>query len=83
MIADKTEKLKGILERLNAGEDTEKVRLNELASNVDEMDFQLFQRELRKISEPLIIILRDHIYKENNILYPTAKQLLKAEKWIR
>ena len=58
-----------------------KEEINELAQNADEIDFDEFKRQLKELSEHLIATLRDHIYKENNILYPTAKDVITYDKW--
>jgi len=58
-----------------------KEEIAELSNNADKMDFDEFKRQLKKLSEFLILTLRDHIYKENNILYPTAKEVIEDDKW--
>ena len=58
-----------------------KEEINELAHNYDKMDFTEFKSQLKELSEFLVLTLRDHIYKENNILYPTAKDVITYDKW--
>ena len=58
-----------------------KEEINELAQNADQMDFKEFKSQLKELSEFLVLTLRDHIYKENNILYPTAKDVIHYDKW--
>ena len=58
-----------------------KEEINELAQNADKMDFAEFKSQLKELSEFLVLTLRDHIYKENNILYPTAKDVIHYDKW--
>ncbi len=60
-----------------------KKRLLELSEVGAELKVDDFKEELRLIAEPLIFKLRDHIFKENNILYPTALQVIKTEsEWL-
>src|SRR6056297_340251 len=58
-----------------------KEEIAELSQNVNEMEFVEFKRQIKKLSKFLILTLRDHIYKENNILYPTAKDVIEDDKW--
>lgn len=58
-----------------------KEEISELANKVSEIDFAEFKRQIKELSEHLILTLRDQIYKENNILYPTAKDVVDEEKW--
>lgn len=58
-----------------------KEEINRLAAEVSEMDFEVFQKELKEHSNYVVVTLRDHIFKENNILYPTAKDLIDDEIW--
>ena len=57
-----------------------KHELQELISGVGEMDFSRFKEELRRIANFLVYHLRDHIYKENYILYPTAVQMIDDDE---
>jgi len=58
-----------------------KERLASLAENVEEMEFEEFKEKLSKDIDYLVHHLRDHIFKENNILYPTARELFAEEEW--
>lgn len=57
----------------------QKKRLLELAENAGDMDFDEFKREVNETTNALVPSLTDHIWKENNILYPTAIELIKEE----
>ncbi len=60
-----------------------KHRVLELSQQVrDGMDYQEFLESLAEAADYLVFHLRDHIYKENNILYPTAEQTIReSEVW--
>ena len=58
-----------------------KEEIMSLAENVEEMNFDRFKEELKMHSEYVVVTLRDHIFKENNILYPTAKDVIADSKW--
>lgn len=59
-----------------------KRKLKEAALKVDEMDFDLFKAEVDEAAKYIIFNLRDHIYKENHILYPTAlDSIADKEVW--
>jgi len=58
-----------------------KEEIMKLAENAAEMNFDRFKEELKMHSEYVVVTLRDHIFKENNILYPTAKDMIAEEKW--
>lgn len=58
-----------------------KEEINNLAENAAEMNFDRFKEELKKHVEYVVVTLRDHIFKENNILYPTAKDVIAEAKW--
>mgnify|MGYP001045066727 CR=1 FL=1 len=53
--------------------------LKELAENAGEMDFETFKKKLDTTSKFILLTLRDHIFKENNILYPAALQSIEDE----
>jgi DUF438 domain-containing protein len=63
----------------------QKQRLQELAENEAGMDFARFQRELDETARFIVAVLREHIYKENNILYPAALEVIgeRGETWSR
>jgi len=56
--------------------------LNSLASGPRD-DFGKYQRDLNEIAGELVQYLRDHIFKENNILYPTALDVLPKDEWTK
>jgi hypothetical protein len=58
-----------------------KEKINELAEKAGEIDFEKFRTELKEYTEYVVVTLRDHIFKENNILYPTAKDVIEEGKW--
>ena len=58
-----------------------KERINEMAENADEIDFEDFKREIKEHADYVVVTLRDHIFKENNILYPTAKDVIEESQW--
>jgi len=58
-----------------------KERIDYLAQHVEEIDFDDFKEELNQQAEYLILTLRDHIFKENHILYPTAKEVIPEDRW--
>ena len=57
-----------------------KHRLFELANNVSKMDFDDFLTQLDEVVAFLMPMLRDHIFRENNIIYPTALELVDDEQ---
>jgi uncharacterized protein len=59
-----------------------KHEIKTLAEEVESMDFEEFKAQLDEAAKYLIFNLRDHIYKENHILYPSSVQTLKdSELW--
>lgn len=58
-----------------------KKMLNEIAMNVDKMSFEEFLKEVSPVIEFLAKNLEDHIYKEDNILYPMSLQTLDKDEW--
>ncbi|SIQ55674.1 DUF438 domain-containing protein [Halanaerobium kushneri] len=58
-----------------------KEEIMNLAENAAEMKFDRFKAELKMHSEYVVVTLRDHIFKENNILYPTAKDVISDSMW--
>lgn len=56
--------------------------IKNLASKVKEMDFNDFKEQLNSAAKYVVFNLRDHIFKENHILYPTAIDSIKeGELW--
>lgn len=57
-----------------------KKRLLELAKNGFEMDPSEFHKELGGVAPLIVVLLSEHIYKEDNILYPLAMKEIGDEK---
>lgn len=61
-----------------------KKELKELADTANQLDFDTFKKRLDTTAKFLVLTLRDHIFKENNILYPTALQVIREDEiWSR
>lgn len=58
-----------------------KRRLGELMENSDELSFKDFARKVKRTGEYLVEGMNDHIYKENNILYPAAGEVFSEGDW--
>ncbi len=58
-----------------------KEQLNELVDEFENLDFPVFKERLEELANYLVVTLRDHIYKENHILYPTAFEVIAEGKW--
>ena len=58
-----------------------KKELYKTARECNEMSYPEFIRKIKELAEYLIKELPDHIYKEDNILYPMAIQVIPKEKW--
>jgi len=59
-----------------------KKRLKEISENVEDIDFADFKGELNELTRFIVFNLRDHIFKENHILYPTAFEVIDdPEVW--
>lgn len=59
-----------------------KREIRELLNCIEYVPFDDFQERLQDLTSYLIFNLRDHIFKENTILYPTALESLKdIELW--
>ena len=54
-----------------------KHELMELSETDDKLDFNSFKRRLDATTKFIVATLRDHIFKENNILYPMALQTIQ------
>nr|WP_130808239.1 DUF438 domain-containing protein [Senegalia massiliensis] len=56
--------------------------LKEISHNVENMNFERFKIKLDEVSKYIVFNLRDHIFKENYILYPTALESIeKIDTW--
>lgn len=60
-----------------------KKELDELAQHSEKMDFSEFKERLKALSGEIVQSLRDHIFKENNILYPAAIDVIPEEDWLK
>lgn len=58
-----------------------KKALKELVENHKGIGYREFVSELNEAGGYIVQNLNDHIFKENNILYPTALQVISEEKW--
>ena len=59
-----------------------KHELERLANEAGALDFNDLKKQLDANTQFLIFNLRDHIFKENNILYPTALEVItESEIW--
>lgn len=59
-----------------------KKELKTLSESVSTLDFQEYKKELKRLSNAICFDLKDHIFKENYILYPTALESIESEaKW--
>ncbi len=59
-----------------------KEQLQKLAAAVGDMEFKSFKDQLDVATAYIVEHLRDHIFKENNILYPTALAVIDdREVW--
>jgi len=59
-----------------------KRRLKSLGENIKYINFEAFKADLDETAKYIIFNLRDHIFKENYILYPSALEAIKDEaRW--
>lgn len=58
-----------------------KKSLATLLAKAQEMDFSEFKEKFLDDAQSLVNILPNHISKENNILYPEARHLIKEADW--
>jgi len=59
-----------------------KKQLNNLIENCNNIEFQSFKKQLGEAAKSLSDILSSHIFKENNILFPTALKVVTNGEWI-
>ncbi|MEM3019288.1 MAG: DUF438 domain-containing protein [Candidatus Bathyarchaeia archaeon] len=55
--------------------------LQSLIENHDRMDFREFKTQLGDLASSISRILSSHIFKENNILFPTALRVITEQEW--
>jgi len=60
-----------------------KKQLHNLTENYNTISFQEFKKQLGATAKDLNSILSSHIFKENNILFPTAMKVVTKEEWIQ
>ena len=58
-----------------------KKKLHNLIEDYESMDFGDFKKELGETATSLNSLLSSHIFKENNILFPTALRLVTKQEW--
>lgn len=56
-----------------------KKELKNIVKNFSETNIADFKKKLKETSENLVLMLREHISKENDILYPIALQVIPEE----
>ena len=60
----------------------EKKHFHRLLQDYDKMDFEDFKAQLCEVAATLYEVLSSHFYKENNILFPAAMQVVAEEEWV-
>jgi DUF438 domain-containing protein len=63
-----------------------RVRKRALKTLLDErntLDRSYLVSKLRELGMYIVLTLNDHIYKENNILYPLALRIIPEKEWDR
>ena len=58
-----------------------KKQLKSLLENAANMSFQDFKRQLVELANAINSTLNSHIFKENNILFPTAQRVVTEQEW--
>jgi len=58
-----------------------KKQLQNLVENLDAIKFQDFKGQLGEIASSLSNLLSSHFFKENNILFPSALQVITNNEW--
>ena len=58
-----------------------KKRLAILVEQAGKTGYQEFSGELSKVGSYIVDVLKDHIFKEDNMLYPSALTTFKPEEW--
>ena len=59
-----------------------KRELQELVKKVGEQEFNSFKERINENFEAMNMVIPNHFYKENNILFPTALQLITEGEWV-
>lgn len=55
--------------------------MGELVERARGMSYEQFAKELSEVGGYIAGTLTDHIFKEDNILYPTALEILRPQEW--
>jgi PAS domain S-box-containing protein len=58
-----------------------KKKLSKIIEQYASMSFEEFKRQLAETTEALNNLLPSHFFKENNILFPTAMQVITSKEW--
>jgi hypothetical protein len=58
-----------------------KKKLSKIIEQYASISFEEFKRQLAETGEALNSLLPSHIFKENNILFPTALRVITSEEW--
>ncbi len=58
-----------------------KQQLHDIAANPRSMDFAEYKSQVAALGDYIVARLRNHIHKEDNILYRMALQVLSEEEW--
>jgi PAS domain S-box-containing protein len=58
-----------------------KKKLHNLVEKWNTMPYSDFKTRLSEAAKPLCSVLPNHFFKENNILFPTALQVIKGKEW--
>ncbi|MGC8895443.1 MAG: DUF438 domain-containing protein [Candidatus Bathyarchaeia archaeon] len=59
----------------------EKKKLSQLIEQYSSTSFEDFKKQLAETAEAITSLLPSHIFKENNILFPTALQVVASQEW--
>jgi len=59
----------------------DKEELAKLAEGVSQMDSSVFKEKLAATVSSIVPTLREHISKEDNILYPMALEVIEEDRW--
>ncbi|MGB9683581.1 MAG: DUF438 domain-containing protein [Candidatus Bathyarchaeales archaeon] len=58
-----------------------KKQLKNLLENIANVSFPDFKRQLGELANAINSALNSHIFKENNILFPTAQRVVTEQEW--
>jgi uncharacterized protein len=60
----------------------QKKKLQTLIADLEKTGFQTYKQRLNETSQLLGNLLQSHFYKENNVLYPTAMNVITEQEWL-